>query len=203
MAYKQNSPFNNESDDLLSNIKNKNLKVVESSGEPQPITTRNPRFPNDTYTNINERGGEGNRVAYIPTYESLIHDERGGDKLVGFSDSPRAKKVYEIGEKMVSDSLNLVNKGQNVAAAQTFGRDLSSELRKAKNMGEYDAVITKINRGHQDERNLAAAQKVADMGQSYGTDPTKPKLFHIDDSDPSLRNTYDQKLVDRYRERYN
>ena len=201
MAYKQNSPFNNESDDLLSNIKNKKFKIVESSGEPQPITKGDAG--GNTYTNINERGGEGNRTAYIPTYKSLIHDERGGDKLVGFSDSPRAKKVYERGEKMVSDSLNLVNKGQNVAAAQTFGRDLSSELRKAKNMGEYDAVITKINRGHQDERNLAAAQKVADMGQSYGTDPTKPKLFHIDDSDPSLRNTYDQKLVDRYRERYN
>ena len=201
MAYKQNSPLNNGSDDLLSNIKNKKFKIVESSGEPQSITKGDAG--GNTYTNINERGGEGNRAAYVPTYESLIHDERGGDKLVGFSDSPGAQNVYETGERMVSDSLNLVNKGQNVAAAQTFGRDLSSELRKAENMGEYDAVITKINKGHEDEQNLAAAEKVASRGFSLGTDPTNPKMTHIDESDPKLRSTYSQKLVDKFRERYN
>jgi|10_taG_2_1085330.scaffolds.fasta_scaffold87448_2 hypothetical protein len=216
MAYKQNNPFSrkpsspfnqengtDELDALLEQyIKDKNLKIVKSSGEPQPITSYDG-LPGESYTDINEPGGEGNRTAFIPTYENLIYDERGGEKLVGTSDSPSTQNVYETGERMVSDSLDLVNKGKNVAAAQVFGRDLSEELRQAKNIGEYDAVISKINRGHQDAENLKAAKNVADQGYSIGTDPMNPKLNLIDKSDPQLRRTYNQKLVDKFRERYN
>ncbi len=209
MAYKQNnpfsrktsSPFNNESDDLLSNIKNKKFKIVESSGEPQPITKGDAG--GNTYTNINERGGEGNRIAYIPTYESLIYDERTGEpKLSTSPDSPSTQNVYETGERMVSDSLDLVNKGQNVAAAQVFGRDLSEELRNAKNIGEYDAVLERINRGHQNEANFNAAKKIGDQGYVIGTDPTNPKEPILDHPNPKLRATYDQPRIDKFRERY-
>jgi len=213
MAYKQNNPFSrrtsspfnqeNEADALLDQyIKDKNLKIVESSGDPRPITTYDDQFPQETYTTINEPGGEGNRIALIPTYESLVYDERSGEELPGIIDSPGVQNVYETGERMVSDSLDLVNKGENVAAAQVFGRDLSEELRKAKNIGEYNAVISKINRGHRDEQNLKAAKDVADQGYSRGTNPMKPKQNIVDYTNPKLRTTYDQKLVDKFRERY-
>ncbi len=151
---------------------------------------------------ISELGGERNRTAYIPTYESLRYDERTGEPKNMMSESS-ARRIYEKGVEMNKDSLDFVNKGQGVAATQIFGTDLSQELRNAKNMGEYDGILAKINRGHHNEANKKAAKRVGDKGYAIGTDPTNPKKMIYDQLDPSLRTTYDQPRIDKFRERYN
>ena len=71
-------------------------------------------------------GGLGDRIAYIPSQESLP----GIDP-----------EIYELGGGAVKDSLSLVNRGMGGTAERLYGENLAKDLRMAKSPDSYEAIL--------------------------------------------------------------
>ena len=71
-------------------------------------------------------GGLGDRIAYIPSKESLP----GIDP-----------EIYELGRGAVKDSLSLVNRGMGGTAERLYGENLAKDLRMATSPDSYEAIL--------------------------------------------------------------
>jgi len=184
MAYIQNNPF-------LRKESKKELEKVVSSEDPQWVDdptryhqtyTLNPdydalerreiqspdnyvKLPNDERSYLRPRviknleGGPGNRYDEIPTFESL---EPSGNEIQDIAN-------YELLKKNVADSLALVNKGDNWAAASIYGDNLGKDARmmtKMDQLSSHNANLMNNLRGYQ---NTSGNYNASDDWNQYST----------------------------------
>jgi len=166
MAYKQNNPFSRKASPLnngdgldLERIEGDRYYVRpvgdEAEDDEMIVGKRIGEVTGAEYV-LNRPGGRGARVDYIPSQESL-QDQRSGKLLV-------TDEVYDTGKAMVKDSLNLVNRGRGVKAAQLYGRNLGENLRA----GNFEAKVRKNIAGIHDEENTAYARNMKNTGSRAG-----------------------------------
>ena len=100
----------------------------------------------------NLEGGPGNRYDEIPTFESL---EPSGNEIKDIAN-------YELLKKNVGDSLSLVNKGDNWAAASLYGDNLGKDARSMKTQGQlasHNANLMNNLKGYQNPSGNYNASK--------------------------------------------
>jgi len=184
MAYIQNNPF-------LRKESKKELEKVVSSEDPQWVDdptrnqgtyTLNPdydvlrsreiqspdnyvKLPNDERSYLRPRviknleGGPGNRYDEIPTFESLEPSE---NEIMD-------RANYELLKKNVGDSLALVNKGDNWAAASIYGDDLGKDARSLTTMDELNSHTAHLMNNLRGYSNTSGNYNASDDWNQYDT----------------------------------
>jgi len=175
MAYIQNNPF-------LRKESKKELEKVVSNEGPQWVDdptylslggthTVNPDyralsrpFESDERSRMRRRiqnfeGGPGNRYDEIPTFESL---EPSGNEIMD-------RAEYELLKKNVGDSLALVNKGDNWAAASLYGDNLGEDARRMTTMDDLSSHSAKLMNNLRGYQNTSGNYNASDDWSKYDT----------------------------------
>ena len=148
------------------------IRSREVDGQPQVVHTQ---------------GGVGNRIDYIPTIDALNAADTPHNDTINPS-------VHELARGMVTDSLNLVNRGYGGEAMNRYGPNLGSELRNSLNPKDFSKVVHGVlsndgNKWYESARNFVRPTNVGGSGgRAGGFNPATGKI-HTDfanvDSDAS------------------
>jgi len=183
MAYTQNNPFSRKISPLNNGDKLDLTKIKSKRYFVRPIGD-DERYDTENITNkkisersgevlvANKSGGRGARVDYLPAQETLTH---------GVNDQYQvSNKIYNTARSMMSDSLDLVNRGRGVKAANIYGPNLGQNLRQSTSSGNFEARVKKNILGIDDEKNIVAARAMKSRGGSgHGYDISSGES-HVD-----------------------
>jgi len=110
---------------------------------------------------VHTQGGEGNRVDYIPSIDALnAADTPYNDKV-----NPQ---VHELAREMVTDSLNLVNRGMGGQAINLYGENLGRDLRQSGNPNDFSKRVHTVLSNDGTNWFDAAKSMLSRGGRGYG-----------------------------------
>ena len=137
---------------------------------------------------VHTQGGAGNRIDYIPTIDSLNAADTPHNDTIN-------PNVHELAREMVTDSLNLVNRGYGGEAINRYGPNLGSELRNSLNPQDFSKVVHTVlsndgNKWYESARNFVRPSNTGSGGRAGGFNPATGKIHtdfsYVDNDGSSL-----------------